>query len=353
MKIKFLIAAGVLALTACNSKVDTSYNAVFDFGPDAALDGSTVYIIDYDKREPVDSAVITGGKAEFSGDVATPLFVLTSVNGRTYRGFILEPGDISVDYAASVVTGGQLNDAFNDYMAAANVGEKYQALLDSAATDEELNAVYEMVQTELDSVKQAHMEANIDNPIGLYLFLQQALSMEPAELKAFVETHPQLKSSSRVAKMLESVEKKEATSAGKKYADFEVEYDGTVQRLSDYVKPGQYTLVDFWASWCGPCRREIKVIKGLYDKYAGKGLDVVGVAVWDEPDATRQAIEEDGIAWSQILNAQRIPTDLYGINGIPCIMLVGPDGTIIARDLFDEEMVATVDSVMALPLPIQ
>jgi len=109
-------------------------------------------------------------------------------------------------------------------------------------------------------------------------------------------------------------------------------------KFSDYVGKGKYVLVDFWASWCGPCRREVPNIINVWNKYKGDSFDVLGVAVWDEPDNTKKAIEELGIEYDQIINAQRIPTDIYGIEGIPQIMLFGPDGTILRRDLRGEEI---------------
>ena len=105
-------------------------------------------------------------------------------------------------------------------------------------------------------------------------------------------------------------------------------------------------MVEFWASWCGPCRAEIPNIKELYDKYHSKGLDVLGVAVWDKVEDTQKAIKELGIVWPQIINAQQIPTELYGIQGIPHIILFAPDGTIVARDLREEAMKEKVAEVM-------
>ena len=109
-----------------------------------------------------------------------------------------------------------------------------------------------------------------------------------------------------------------------------------VTRLSDYVGKGKYILVDFWASWCGPCRGEVPNIKNVYEKYAGDAFDVVSVAVWDKPVDAFEAIEEEGMQWNQIVcteETNQVPTNIYGVEGIPFIILIDPDGKVIGEDL--------------------
>ena len=128
--------------------------------------------------------------------------------------------------------------------------------------------------------------------------------------------------------------------------EYEAEYEGQTQKLSDYVGKGKYVLVDFWASWCGPCRGEIPTIIDLYNKYAGDNFAVLGVATWDEPADTRKAMEELGIQYPQIMNAQKAGSDAYNIEGIPEIILFAPDGTIVKRGLRGEAMVKAVEEAL-------
>ncbi|MDE6041990.1 MAG: TlpA family protein disulfide reductase, partial [Muribaculaceae bacterium] len=163
-----------------------------------------------------------------------------------------------------------------------------------------------------------------------------------SEFAEAIAKYPAMARYERVKRYQQSFDRQEATAEGKPFTDFEIEYNGTTHRLSDVVGHGDYVLVDYWASWCGPCIRQTAVIKDIYNEYKDKGLKVLGVAVWDEPDATLAAIEKHQLPWECWLNGQSIPTDLYGIMGIPCIILYGPDGTILSRDKQSDELKAAV-----------
>ena len=138
---------------------------------------------------------------------------------------------------------------------------------------------------------------------------------------------------------------------GEMFIDFSVQQDpsnpGSVVRLSDYVGKGKYILVDFWASWCGPCRMEIPNIKKVWTKYHGDKFDVLSIALRDDPADTIAAAEEEGVCWNQILNAQLIPVKLYGIEGIPTLILFAPDGKIVARGIRGPEIEETVAAFLA------
>jgi thiol-disulfide isomerase/thioredoxin len=122
------------------------------------------------------------------------------------------------------------------------------------------------------------------------------------------------------------------------FKDFAIEDNGKTTRLSDYVGRGKYVLADFWASWCGPCRQEIPKLITLYENYKDKEFLVLGVAVQDKIEDSQKTISEMQIPYPQILNTQKIATDLYGIDIIPETILFAPDGTILARGLRGEEL---------------
>ena len=116
--------------------------------------------------------------------------------------------------------------------------------------------------------------------------------------------------------------------------------------FEDYVGAGQYTLVDFWASWCGPCKEETPNVIAVYEKYRSKGLVVIGVPVNDKLDATEEAMKELGIHYPQVLDPSQKLADKYGISGIPHIILFNPEGKIVADGLRGSEIEASVKRVI-------
>lgn len=141
----------------------------------------------------------------------------------------------------------------------------------------------------------------------------------------------------------------EATAEGKPFVSFEANLeDGTLSRLSEYVGRGKYTIVDFWASWCPWCIAEVPYLKAVYEKYAGPQFNMVGIDVADTMEKARLAMTEHGITWPQLFTKERVNGTYYGSRGIPLIILFGPDGTILRRDLRSEEIEEAVATYISL-----
>ena len=116
--------------------------------------------------------------------------------------------------------------------------------------------------------------------------------------------------------------------------------------FEDYVGQGKYTLVDFWASWCGPCRAETPNMVAVFEKYRDKGLIVIGVPVNDKLDATKKALKDLGIHYPQVLDPSLRLAEQFGIVGIPHIILFDPEGNIIAEDLRGAQIEEAVSKVL-------
>ena len=330
-KIAFFFTA-LLLLASCSK----GYKVTVTF-PDDSANGETAFLTNYDTGDTLLSATIENQMCTFEGTADKGFFARLLVGGNRY-GFIVEPGEVKLDIAD-----GNAVSPLNDKMAAWSK-DMEQMVNDSTLSEAESDALY------AEGLKKLY-EENKDNAIGAWAFTNYLMykDFSEAEIDDMLKTAPaeyaQLK---RVEKAKKAAHQLTVTAVGQKFTDFEVPAeDGSVQKLSDHVGKGKVAVVDFWASWCPPCRAEIPKLQALKAKYGDK-FDVLGVAVWDNPDDTRKAMQELNITWPVIIGTQQLnePTDLYGIKGIPHIIVFGPDGTIMARGLTGDDLANKLAEVL-------
>lgn len=225
--------------------------------------------------------------------------------------------------------------------------QEFQTMMDSLSTDQEKAQAYyeDFVEKYIDFNLEA-AKKNVDNQVAVMALGNLMGMIDDAQVDEIIsKMSPEMLQDEKVAYMKAGLDARKATAEGKPFVDFTVEhvygYDRSVDpqplkkevKFSDYVGKGTYVLVDFWSPWCGPCRREIPNIQKVYEQYKDKGLEVLSLAVWErKPQShTIETAAELGMDWLHINNCGQVPTDIYGVEGIPHLMLIGPDGTILKR----------------------
>jgi len=302
---------------------------------------------DYETRKNTDSIFVVDGKFTFTGSVDAPVIRRLVLN-RLNVDFILENGEISIDMSnPRTITGTPLNNELTRFNAEIEAKdktatEKVAAIqhLDEVSRQEQFDEIREQYFANLEQLFTNYVTANRNNALGAFIMwnVGRTISMQNPNLveSLYEQAGDVVRNFQPLQVIIEANANRRRTAEGMPFVDFTIEngnIDGSSVSLSDFVGRGKYVLVDFWASWCGPCIAEKPNLIEVYNTHVGDNFAMVGVAVWDNREATLRAIREHNIPWTQIIDAHNIPTDLYGISGIPQIMLFAPDGRIIARNL--------------------
>lgn len=326
----------------------------------ADANGQWVYLYKPSGQGASDSVQIANGRFTLERAVAEDGLIAHLVIPRSYNlSFIPEEGIIKADLAAIAATGTALNDLHAQKAKVREALEtetrgRLKAIrtdknLDDKAKEEAQEKIVNEFYGKIKPLAEADLKEHPNDAIGL-IALQNLLGMEDvnvAKAEALLQqAGDRLRAEESITKMVARLRRVEATQAGAQFVDFEgVDDANKAVRLSDYVGKGHYVLVDFWASWCGPCRSEIGHLKKVRDAYTDKGLVILGTVVWDEMEDHLKAMKELEITWPQIFN-KTDATELYGIAGIPQIILFDPAGKIVARDLRGEEINKLLDKAL-------
>ena len=353
-----LLSVAAIGLLACSSN-----RVRYDVrGVNAPEDEATVYLMDELTSTPIDSAVISGGAFTMKGKAAKDAYLTVSTQGHDWTFMFFNDGKpVLMNYSDSTVTGSELNTKLGECNKA-DVKEyaEYLTLLDSIdvvfddlpeeeldARIDEYNSAYLAASKMYEEFFLRMMEDNKTTLIPVAFMSVYRSLIGPDKYDELLASdlpyakHPYVLYIQQLNEEQEALrkekEEKKLSYIGQKFIDLEeADPDGNLHKLSDYVGQGKWVLVDFWASWCGPCKEEMPNVVAAYKKYHARGLDVVGLSFDEEKEPWVKAITQWEMSWihlSDLRYFHSVAADVYTVNSIPDNLLIDPQGTIVARSL--------------------
>ena len=335
-----------LALTGCNNQKAYNINGTVE----GSNDGETVYIITYanGKLDTLNTTVIQGGKFSASGHVDSTYFAMAvyeNEEGISTADFFLENADINISMKngeTSTVSGTEINQR------ATTLNKRISNLMQELKGNADKDKA-EAINARVDEVIKQFITENIDNVAGQFYLANFRENYNTDFVKTMLDAIPQDKVTSYVSGLREEIELRENVEEGQPFVDFEAPTpDGQTLSVSQVAQNAKVLMIDFWASWCGPCRAEMPNVKATYEKYHAQGFDIIGVSLDEDADAWKKAIADLGMAWPQISDLkgwESHPAQLYGIQAIPATVLI-KDGKIVARGVRGEALAPKVEELL-------
>ncbi len=346
MKKLFAIAALIAAaLPSWAQQVKFTVNGISN------NNGATVRLVDRSTNQPLATAVVADGKFSISGNAEKDALLAIGEEQSQWTTLFFNDGTpVTVNLNDSTLKGSAANERVVAYDLALNVPYGHFVQRVGSMSEEEQASKMSEIQAEFGKIVE-DMRAQLEKvfreerqtmiPVA---FLNEYMQMVGEEKfdsalnsKPVYANHPIVKKLQEMMEREKAAEAKKNAFIGQQFTDLEeADTDGNIHKLSEYVGKGHWVLVDFWASWCGPCRQEMPNVVEAYEKYHAKGFDIVGLSFDNKKEPWVKAIADLKMPWphlSDLKGWNTVASGVYGVNSIPDNLLIDPQGKIVARGL--------------------
>lgn len=374
-----LIVAIALVATVCscnnNGKSADSAKKQSDStyvlsGKIEGVDSGWIYLYNIHKNQEVpDSTKLVKGNFEFKGAVTEPEFVFLALPEQGQRqkplGIFVENGKMNVtaskdSLSKGKVTGSVTQDEYQKYFASYSIiddrqrqlYQQYQqaSMTGDVKTIEDVQKKFEALEKENKDLVVKFAKENPGSYASAFLVSQSfSYEADPAELEPLYNgLNEKVRASYFGKNIKEALDAVKKTAVGSVAPDFTLnDLNGKPVSLASYK--GKYILVDFWASWCGPCRQENPTVVKAYNIYKSKGFDILGVSLDEKKENWEKAIKQDQLTWTHVSDLKGWQSDaasLYGVKAIPMNYLLDKEGKIIAKSLRGEDLLKKLGEIL-------